>query len=144
MKLPRIPATFGVLVVVAGSFTASPTQARANEVALAFGVHCDPDHLHGNRPSIHRRPMGHGYEFALAVVFLGLREEHEGLGGNITWSSNHVWTEHEGTAGVTTRMTMTTTATTAVLCLSRRVDFFFFLLSQLLPAGDCAAGFRQA
>ena len=38
MKFPRIPATFGVLVVVAGSFTASPTQARANDVALAFGV----------------------------------------------------------------------------------------------------------
>jgi hypothetical protein len=26
---------------------------------------------------------------------LGLREEHEGLGGNIAWSSNRVWTEHE-------------------------------------------------
>jgi hypothetical protein len=27
---------------------------------------------------------------------LGLHEEHEGLGGNIACSSNHVWTEHEG------------------------------------------------
>jgi hypothetical protein len=96
MKFPRIPATFGVLVVVAGSFTASPTQARANDVALAFGARTvTPITFTATAPSFTAAQWATAMSSRSLLCSLGLREEHEGLGGNITWSPNHVWSEHE-------------------------------------------------
>jgi hypothetical protein len=97
MKFPRIPATFGVLVVVAGSFTASPTQARANDVALAFGARTvTPITFTATTASFTAAQWATAVSSRSLLSCLGLHEEHEGLGGNIAWSSNHVWTEHEG------------------------------------------------
>ena len=99
MKLPRIPATFGVLVVVAGSFTASPTQARANDIVLAFGARTvTPITFTATVASFTAAQWATAMSSRSLLSSLGLHEEHEGLGGNIAWSSNHVWTEHEGGA----------------------------------------------
>ena len=97
MKFLRIPATFGVLVVVAGSFTASPTQARANDVALTFGARTvTPITFTATTASFTAAQWATAMSSRSLLSCLGLHEEHEGLGGNIAWSSNHVWTEHEG------------------------------------------------
>jgi hypothetical protein len=96
MNFPRIPATFGVLVVVAGSFTASPTLARANDVAVAFGA-CTvtPITFTATAASFTAAQWATAMSSRSLLSSLGLHEEHEGLGGNIAWSPNHIWTEHE-------------------------------------------------
>ena len=97
MKLPRIPANFGVLVVVAGSFTASPARARANDVALAFGARTvAPITFTVTAASFTAAQWATAMSSRSLLSSLGLHEEHEGLGGSIAWSSNHVWSEHEG------------------------------------------------
>ncbi len=97
MKFARIPATFGVLVIITGLFTASPTQARANDVALAFGARVvTPIAFTATVPSFTDAQWATAMSSRSLLSSLGLREEHKGLGGNIAWTSNHVWTEHEG------------------------------------------------
>ena len=96
MRFPRTPATFGVLVVVAGSFTASPTPARANDVALAFGARTvTPITFTATAASFTATQWATAMSSRSLLSSLGLHEEHEGLGGNIAWCSNHVWSEHE-------------------------------------------------
>jgi hypothetical protein len=96
MKFPRIPATFGALVVVAGSFAAFPTRARANDVALAFGARSvTPITFTATAPSFTAAQLATAIRSRSLLSSLGLHEEHEGLGGNIAWSSNNVWSEHE-------------------------------------------------
>ena len=97
MKFPPIPATFGVLVVALGSFTASPTQARANDVALAFGARTvTAITFTATAASFTAAQWATDMSSRSLLSSLGLHEEHEGLGGNIACSSNHVWTEREG------------------------------------------------
>ncbi len=97
MKFQRIPAAFGVLVVVAGSFTASPTRARANDVALTLGARSvTPIAFTATSPYFTAAQWATDMSSRSLLSSLGLHEEHEGLGGNIAWTSNHVWTEHEG------------------------------------------------
>ena len=96
MRFPRIPATFGVMVVVAGSFAASPTRARANDVPLAFGARTVPPiTFTATAASFTAAQWATAMSSRSLLSSLGLHEEHEGLGGNITCSSNHVWNEHE-------------------------------------------------
>jgi hypothetical protein len=100
MRFLRIPATFGAVVFAFGSFTVAPTRARANDIPVAFNSRAVvPLSFAATAVSftVTRWATGMGEHSWLCSV--GLRDEHEGLGGDIAWSPKHVLGEDEGEGG---------------------------------------------
>jgi len=100
MRFLRISATFGTVVFVFGSFTLAPTRARANDIPVAFGSRTVAPVSFATSAvffTATRWATGMGEHSWLCSV--GLRGEHEGLGGDIAWSPKHVWGENEGEGG---------------------------------------------
>jgi hypothetical protein len=93
MRCPRISVTLSALVVVVGSFTASPTRARANDIPLAFGANAAMFTM--NAASLNAAHWAAAMSSHTFLSSIEPREEHEGLGGSICCSANHVWKMHD-------------------------------------------------
>jgi hypothetical protein len=92
MKFSRFPATISVFVVVVGLFTASPTRAQANQIPLAFGATSAAQlSFTMTAASFTAAQWATSMSARALLSSVGMREEHEGLGGNIACSANHVW-----------------------------------------------------
>jgi len=96
----RIPATLSVFVLVIGSLTAVPPRARANDIPLAFGATTATQlSFTMTAASYTAAQWATSMSSHALMSSLGMREEHEGLGGNIAWSANHVWNMHDDDGG---------------------------------------------
>jgi len=93
MKFSRIPVTLSAFVMVFATFTASPGRARANDIPQAFAPNAAMFRM--NAASWN---AAHGTAAMRSQTFLSSiepREEHEGFGGNILCTANHVWKMHD-------------------------------------------------
>lgn len=93
MRLPRVPVTLSVLVVVFGSFTASPTRARANDVPMAFGARASMFTM--NAVSFHAANWSAAMSSHTFLSSIEPREEDEGFSGKVWCTANHVWKMHD-------------------------------------------------
>jgi len=100
MRSLRIPATFGVVALVFSSFTVAPTLARANDISVAFGTRrVLPVSFAAAAVSFTATRWVTGMGERSWLSSAGVRDEHEGLGGDLACSSKHVWGEDDGGSG---------------------------------------------
>jgi hypothetical protein len=92
----RFRVMFGVFVFVFASFAVAPTRARANDIPVAFVSRAVVPVSFASAVSFTATRWATGMGEHSWLCSVGLRDEHEGLGGDIAWSPKHVWGEHDG------------------------------------------------